>query len=98
MNAYNAKEQSDCVTSCEGGKPDPVRFSHLLQMDCKTLVANLKGPNGGGAGGNKQASPCGADKCSTCVWDGSSCYSRVPPFLACDSCCCRPGGPAPRWD
>lgn len=99
MNAYSAEEQQACVTSCEGGKPDPVRLSHLYAMDCTTLVANLKGGGGGaGANANKQASPCGADKCSTCVWDGSSCYSRVPPFLACDSCCCRPGGPAPRWD
>lgn len=55
MNGYDAKEQNDCVTSCEGGKPDPARFAKLLQMDCNTLVANLKG-GGGNSGANKRAS------------------------------------------
>jgi hypothetical protein len=101
MGAYNATEQAACVTSCEAGTPDPARFARVNKMDCATLLATLKGGNKGGGGGASSggaAEPCGKNQCSTCVFDGTSCYSRVPPFLACDACCCRPGGPAPRWE
>jgi hypothetical protein len=103
MNAFSAVEQTNCIQSC---KPNPTRFAQLNQMDCGTLITTLKNEgsasssSGGGNARSSSGAPsnCGPDKCSTCVWDGSSCYSRVPPHLACDACCCRRGGPAPRWD
>jgi hypothetical protein len=103
MGSYNATEQASCVASCEAGNPDPARFAKLNKLDCASLLASLKGGGGGGSssGGGSSggaAQPCGPSQCSTCVFDGTSCYSRVPPFLACDACCCRKGGPAPRWE
>ncbi len=100
IGAFSAGEQATCVAQCQAGTPDPARFARLNTMDCATLAAALKGERGSGSargnGGDDEA--CGAQQCATCVFDGTSCYSRVPPFLACDACCCRAGGPAPRWD
>ena len=100
LGSFNATEQASCVAQCQAGKPDPARFARLNKMDCATLLATLKGGGGSStsSGGAAPDEPCGKDHCTTCVWDGTSCYSRVPPFLACDACCCRKGGPAPRWD
>jgi len=103
LNAFNDAEQSACIAKC--GTPNQARFAKLMAMDCKTLITTLQNENNGGSSSSSSSSssgggakPCGANECSTCVWDGSSCYSRVPPHLACDACCCRKGGPAPRWD
>jgi hypothetical protein len=99
LGSFNASEQASCIAQCQAGSPDPARFARLNKMDCATLTATLKGGSGGSSsGGGAPEGPCGKQHCATCVFDGTSCYSRVPPFLACDACCCRPGGPAPRWE
>lgn len=99
--AYNATEQASCVQSCEAGPQahNTARFADLNRKDCASMLAALGMGGGSSSGGAKPAAPQGGcNDCATCVFDGTSCYSRVPPFLACDACCCRKGGPAPRWE
>ena len=94
--AYKRQDLKTCVNECEDGKASPVRLSRLYTMDCETLVANLENADGGV--GDPAASPCSAQQCAACVWDGESCYSRISPFADCDACCCKKGGPAPRLE
>ena len=97
MNRFSREEQSACAEACEDGKATPLKLSHLNGMDCPTLLANLEGKDAGLVA-TPRADKCSTEQCSTCVWDGTSCYSRLSPFDDCDACCCRPGGPAPRWE
>jgi hypothetical protein len=102
VGSYNQTEMSTCIPQCAAQNVPASKIAELNRKSCPELIAFIKGQGGKGgnssSGGAKPAGNPGCNNCATCVFDGTSCYSRVPPFLACDSCCCAKGGPAPRWE
>ncbi len=94
---------SQCTNECQSSTElDPAVVAEYPQYDCATAIQLVEGGGGGEVeGGTEGSGTCNAD-CTSCVWDGSSCYSNsmaaMGTVIECEACCCAPGGPAPRWD
>lgn len=94
----NANSRMTCNQDCFQRQATTEQLAQVQGATCEQIAQYFQGQQNGqvdfGAAGNNGGG-CTAD-CTGCVWDGSSCYHGTG--LACDSCCCAPGGPAPRWD
>lgn len=96
----DAASRTNCNAECVQRQTTPDQLAQIQGATCEQLAQYFgAGQQGqvdfGAAAGAASGGGCSAD-CTGCVWDGSSCYHGTG--LACDSCCCAPGGPAARWD
>jgi hypothetical protein len=96
-----ASSRASCNNECAQRQATTEQLAQVQGATCEQIAQYFQGQqqqgpyNFGAAGGAGAGGGCTAD-CTGCVWDGSSCYHGTG--LACDACCCAPGGPAPRWD
>ncbi len=91
-----------CTNECQSSTElDPAVVAQYPSLDCATAIELVESNQGGAAESGNQGGACNAD-CTSCVWDGSSCYSNsmaaMGTVIECEACCCAEGGPAPRWD
>jgi hypothetical protein len=94
-----------CNRDCASRRPTTDQLEALQEMTCEQLASMMNGGanssgsgidwSSGGGGGTQGGGGCTAD-CTGCVGDGTSCYHGTG--LACDDCCCAPGGPSPTWE
>ncbi len=104
LQCFGQDDQSSresCNAECARRGATTDQLAQVQGATCEQIAQYFQGQQqgqvdwgaaSGGTGGTGGACP----DCAGCVWDGSSCYHGTG--LACDSCCCAPGGPAPRWD
>jgi len=99
----NPNSRANCNTDCAGRNATTAELDAIQAATCDQLADAMQGnQNGsfdfGAAGGATEPTGgggCAAD-CTGCVGDGTSCYHGTG--LACDDCCCAPGGPSPTWE